>query len=262
MPTLTQHAPGTFCWPELYTADAKAAKAFYTALFGWQLKELPIDDKGAIYTIFTLDGHDVAALNDMMPVGGAQGIPPHWMPYVSTDSADTTAAKTKAGGGTVHKEPFDVMGIGRMAVLQDPTGATFCCWEAKGHWGVGVLDEPGALTWTELMTSDPAKAGPFYTQLFGWGTQVVPMGPAGDYTVFKRGEANAGGMMKTPPEAGNVPPNWTSYFMVTDPDATVAKAQELGAHVIVPPTDIPGIGRFAMLADPTGAAFAVIRYAS
>ncbi len=262
MPTLAQHAPGTVMWPELYTVDAKAAKAFYSALFGWQVKELPLDNGGVMYTVFTLDGRDCAALNDMMPADPTKGIPSHWLSYISTASADETASKVAAAGGTVHKQPFDVMGIGRMAVLQDPTGAYFCTWESKGSTGVGVLDEPGALTWTELMTGDPAKAGAFYSDVFGWQRQVMPMGPDGDYTVFKRGEANAAGMMKTPPQAGNVPPNWTVYFMVEDTDAMVTKAQSLGANVVVPPMDVPGIGRFAILADPTGAAFAIIKYAS
>lgn len=261
MPTLTQHAPGTFCWPELYTTDARAAKAFYSGLFGWEVKELPIDAT-SVYTIFTLHGQDCAALNDVMPADPAKGMPPNWMAYVSTESSDDTAAKVKAAGGKVIKEPFDVMDVGRMAVLQDPTGAVFCSWQPRGHIGVGVLDEPGALTWTELATTDPAKAGPFYKQVFGWGEEGFPMEGGASYTVFKRGEANAGGMMQMPPEMQGAPPMWTSYFLVEDCDKIADKAVDLGGKVFAPPMDVPGIGRMAWLADPQGAAFAIIKYAS
>lgn len=261
MPTLTQHAPGTFCWPELFTTDPNAAKKFYPALFGWSIKDIPMGPD-AVYTIFTREGQDVAACYGNSPDMVAQGVPPHWMAYVSTDSADQTAARVKANGGTVIKEPFDVPGVGRMAVLQDSTGATFCCWQSNGHIGVGVLDEPGALTWTELTTSDPKRAGEFYRGVFGWNGKQWPMGDGSDYTVFLRGEANAGGMMKTPAAMQGVPPCWTSYFMVENCDAMLEKAVKLGGKALTPAMDVPGIGRFAILADPQGAAFAVITYAA
>ena len=184
-------------------------------------------------------------------------MPPHWNAYLSVASADQATSRAKELGAQVMNEPFDVMDVGRMAVLQDPTGAVFSVWEAKKHAGAGVLDEPGSLVWTELMTRDPGKARAFYTALFGWGIQEMPM-PAGTYTMFQRGDKSAGGMMQMPDQVpAQVPAHWLSYFGVHDTDAMVARAQGMGGKVMVPPQDIPNMGRFAVLADPQGAVFAI-----
>ena len=153
--------------------------------------------------------------------------------------------------------PFDVMDVGRMAVIQDPQGAVVAVWQARKHVGAGVLDEPGALCWTELMTTDTNAASRFYTGLFGWTAEAMPMGPAA-YTLFKRGEKSAGGMMAIAPEMGPMPPSWLGYFAVVDCDESVAKAIMLGGKVAVSPTDVPGVGRFSVLHDPQGATFAIV----
>ena len=149
MPIVAAHEPGTFCWPELYTTDQVGSKIFYVRLFGWELRDIPMGPH-AVYTIFTLGGHDAAACYGTLPDMAQQGVRPHWIPYVWVASSDETAVRAKAAGGKVVKEPFDVPGVGRMAVLQDPTGATICAWETRGHHGIGVYQEPGALQWTEL----------------------------------------------------------------------------------------------------------------
>ena len=254
MATVTQHAPGTFCWPELATTDQSGAKAFYTALFGWTIVDTPMGEAG-VYTMLKKGGRDVGALVQM---GKEQaGMPPHWSAYVAVASADAVAEQAAALGAQVLMPPFDVMDVGRMAVIQDPQGATLALWQAIKHIGVGLLDEPGALCWTELMTTDAAAAERFYTNLFGWTAKAMPLGPT-TYTVFKRGDKPAGGMMEITSEMGPMPPNWLSYFAVTGCDATVARAIMLGGQVVVPPTDVPGIGRFAVLHDPQGATFAIV----
>jgi len=254
MATITQHAPGTFCWPELATTDQARAKEFYARLFGWSFDDSP-SGEGQVYTMLKLGERPVGALFQMGKE--QQDKPPHWASYVAVTSADETAATAKQLGGKLMMEPFDVMDVGRMAVIQDPQGAVVAVWQAKKHTGAGVLDEPGALCWTELMTSDTASAARFYTGLFGWTSEAKPMGPT-TYTVFKRGEKSAGGMMGISPEMGPVPPHWLAYFAVGDCDESVAEAIMLGGQVMVPPTDVPGVGRYAILTDPQGAAFAVI----
>lgn len=257
MATTTQHAPGTFCWPELATTDQPGAKTFYTRLFGWEFTDSEMGP-GEVYTMLKIGGRDVGALYNMRKEEREHGVPPHWNSYVAVANADQSAAKAKSLGGTLMAEPFDVMDLGRMAIIQDPTGAMFCIWQAKKHTGAGVLGEVGSLCWTELMTTDAGKARPFYTGLFGWKAEDKPMGPM-TYTVFKNGEVPAGGMMQITKDMGPVPSNWMVYFDVSDCDATVAKATSLGAKVNVPPMDIPEVGRFAMLIDPQGAYFAVIK---
>ena len=257
MAVVTKHEPGSFCWPELGTTDDGAAKKFYTTLFDWSFEDSPAGPD-MIYTMLKKKEKSVGALYKL----GAQqqGVPPHWNIYVAVASADETAKKAKELGGKVLMEPFDVMEFGRMAIIQDKQGATLCVWEAKKHIGAEIINEPGSLCWAELDTTDMKSAESFYTALFGWG--VKRGGEAANetpYTEWQRGGSSIGGMMTIPKEWGPVPPNWLVYFMVSDVDATVKKAGELGGHPIVPPTDIPKTGRFSVVGDPQGAVFAVFK---
>jgi Predicted enzyme related to lactoylglutathione lyase len=181
--------------------------------------------------------------------------------YVSVESADRSAARASELGGTVLAPAFDVMEAGRMAVIQDPTGGVLAVWEARKYPGAGLLGEPGALCWNELCTRDPARAGAFYGDLFGWGREAMPM-PGFEYTVVKRGDQPAGGLMPIQAEWGDMPPHWSVYFAVEDCDASAATATRLGGSVLTPPTDIPGVGRFAVLRDPQGANFSVLEAAA
>lgn len=252
-----EYAPGTFCWVELATSDGEAAKKFYTELFGWGFTDNPMGPD-MVYTMLKKADMEVGALYKMMPEMSAQGIPPHWMSYAATKNADEAAAKAQTLGGTVMQPPFDVMEHGRMAVIQDPTGAVFSLWQANHHKGAGLVNAPGSLCWNELMTTDTRKAADFYTGLFDWGKDVQNFGPM-EYTMFTNGGRPTSGMLQITPEMGNIPPNWLVYFAVDDCDASVQKASELGANVMKPADDIPGIGRFAILTDPQGANFAIIK---
>lgn len=256
--TITQHAPGTFCWPELATTDHEAARRFYSTLFGWDSSDSPLPD--GTYTIFKLAGRDVAAMALLRKEQKDAGVPPHWMAYVSVDDADAAARKAESLGAQILVKPFDVMEHGRMAVIRDPQGAVFCVWQAKKHPGVGVLNEVGALVWTELATPDTKGAASFYTSLLPWTPQAFP-GPM-EYTSFRRADGSgAGGMMPLTPEMKQhgVPPNWLSYFNVADCAATVEKVKSLGGRVMMGPETIPTVGTIAVFTDPQGAAFAVIQ---
>jgi uncharacterized protein len=255
---MSKYAPGTFCWVELATSDEAGAKKFYSALFGWEYLENPISD-GMNYVMCRLRGKDVAALYRMMPEMQQQGMPPNWMSYVAVADVDETAKKAQAAGATIMQPPMDVMEHGRMTVLQDPTGAVVSAWQAKQHIGATLVNVPGAFCWNELMTRDLAKAEAFYQQVFGWTTKHSDMGAMGTYVSLMVGDRPNGGMMKLPEQAGPVPPYWGVYFTVVDCDASVKKAQELGAKVVVPPMDIPDTGRFATLMDPQGAVFSIIK---
>ena len=252
MSEVTRHDPGRFSWVELATSDTAAAKTFYAGLFGWTAEDKPAGPD-MIYTTLRLRGLDVGALYAQEKAEAAQGVPPHWNLYVAVESADAAAAKAKELGGKVLLEPFDVMEHGRMSVIQDPTGAALCVWQPRQHIGLKVVNEPGAFCWGEVYTADTQEAGRFYTQLFGWTLKESP-----DYTEFHLGGEGVGGMMALKPEWGPMPAHWVPYFQVEDCDATAQKARSLGAKV-KDPQDIPDAGRFAMIADPTGAHSAVIR---
>ncbi len=252
-----QYSPGTFCWVDLGTTDGEAAKKFYTQLFDWEFTDHPAGPD-MVYTMLTLNGKEVAALYQMPPDMTAQGVPPYWLSYASVVNADESAAKAKSLGATLLKEPFDVFDAGRMAVIQDPAGAGFAIWQPVKHPGAAVVNLPNSFCWNELATNDVTKAGDFYADLFGWNRDVQSFGPI-EYTMFTNGGRPAGGMFAIQPEMGNIPPHWLVYFAVDDCDAKTQKANDLGAKTLKPPDDIPGIGRFSILTDPQGAAFAIIK---
>lgn len=254
MPEVTKYEPGAFSWAELATSDAAGAKAFYTKLFGWSYFDSPAGPD-MIYTRLQKNSKDVGALYPIRP--DQKGMPPNWGAYFTVASADESAKRAADAGGKVLMAPFDVMDYGRMAVIQDPQGAFFSVWEARKHAGAQVAGEASAPCWVELDTTDTAAAERFYTRLFPWTAKK-----GGDYTEWQLGGASIGGMMKIPSEWGAVPPNWLVYFMVDDADAAVAKAGGLGATPIVPPMDIPNMGRFSVMKDPQGAVFAVFAVTS
>jgi len=250
MPERKSTTPGSFCWPEIATTDRKRATVFYGELFGWDIRTVP----GGFYGIAHRKGLSVAGLYELMPDQVAKGVPPHWTGYVRVASADAKAKESAALGGRVLAPPFDIPGVGRMAMIEDPTGACFALWESKGHEGVALVDEPGAPCWYELATSDPAKAKAFYSGLFGWTWKESP-----GYAEFDNGRENAGGMMALRPEEKGIPSHWRIYIQVEDCDAIAAACVALGGKVHVPPMDIPCVGRFAVLNAPDGAYFSVIR---
>ncbi|MCZ6691004.1 MAG: VOC family protein [Planctomycetota bacterium] len=251
------HAPGTFCWAELSTSDAAGAKSFYSELMGWETHDDPIPGAGT-YTMCILEGGNVGALYELTPEMKSQGVKPHWLSYVTVESASASAGKAKELGGTVIKDAFDVFDIGSMAVLQDPTGATLALWQPKKHQGTAHTDgKPGSVCWNELATRDMDRAGKFYADLFGWNPMVKDMGPH-KYTMMMNGEEQAAGILQMSEEWGEMPSHWMVYFSVANCDSSAEKAKGLGAEVKVPPTDIPPVGRFSVIQDPQGAICSII----
>jgi uncharacterized protein len=256
MTTKTDYAPGTPSWVDLGTTDIAAAQGFYGPLFGWEFEDQHQDPDGqVVYCLAKLGGRNAAGLMEQPPGQRDMGVPPSWNSYVSVADADAATAKVEGAGGTVFMPPMDVMDAGRMSVFADPTGAVIGTWQPKQHLGAEVVNEPGALTWNELISPDVETAAAFYNQVFGWKHRTQQMGPM-TYTEFLLDDQSiAGGM---PPPMEGIPPMWGVYFAVADCDATVADAKRRGASVIAEPVDIPP-GRFAVLADPQGAVFSVIK---
>ncbi len=254
MQEVVSYPPATFSWVDLATTNPDAAKQFYTQLFGWTYEDMPVSEDGSmVYTMLKLDGRDVAALSAMPP--GMEGIPPHWSSYITVDNLEESIAKAEAAGGTVIMPAMDVMDAGRMVGIQDPTGAVFYLWQSGTHIGAKLVNMPGTLCWNELLSHDVAKAGQFYTDLFGW---TVQKDANSDYLMFMNNGRAAAGMMQIQAEWGDMPSNWSVYFAVEDCDTSAAKAAELGGNILNPPSDIPGTGRFALVQDPQGAIFSII----
>lgn len=251
-----RYKPGNFCWVELGTTNPGAAKTFYKELFNWDYFDAPMGPD-MTYTLININGKEIGGLYQLMSDMLAQGVPPHWLSYISVTNADDATGQATAAGATVMKGPFDVSDAGRMSVIQDPTGAVFALWQPKDNQGSDACREIGSFCWNELGTNDTQKAADFYSTLFGWGREAFP-GPM-EYTVFKNGDEGIAGMYQITPEMGPIPPHWMVYFAVNDCDATVQKATDAGGSVIKPAESIPGVGRFAILRDPTSAVFAVLK---
>jgi len=252
----TSYAPGTPCWVELSgTPDVEASQSFYRELLGWEMPEQPNSDQLGGYRRAKLGGRDVAGVSPRMD----DGQPTVWATYVSVADAEATVAKVHEAGGTSITEPMDVVGLGTMAVFTDPTGAVFGIWQPGTFAGAELVNEPGAFAWNELGTRDVGAAKEFYGAVFGWGFEDHDMGEMGTYTEWKQGDASIGGMMDVSGRLPDqVPAHWLVYFAVENADAAVETAKSAGGAVSFGPIDIPA-GRFAIVTDPHGAAFAVIQ---
>ncbi|MGA7293776.1 MAG: VOC family protein [Terriglobales bacterium] len=259
MTNIDKHPAGSFCWIELHTSDQPAAKSFYNALFGWEAHDMPMGPND-FYTIFKLQGRDAAAGCTLRPEHRAQNVPPHWAIYVAVDDADTAAAKAAQLRGKVLAPAFDVMDAGRMAIVQDPTGAKFCIWQANRNTGIGIAHVHGTLCWADLSTADPKLASGFYAGLFGWQVAADPKDKSG-YLHIKNGEQFIGGVPPASYRQPGFPPHWLAYFQVDDVDVTANKAKEAGAKLYLPPMTMEGVGRMSVIADPQGAVFAIFKSA-
>lgn len=252
MTDYTAHVPGTPSWADVSTSDLAAAVEFYTTLFGWTAQDM--GEEAGHYTTFSLRGKPVAAATPPMEAGA----PVAWTTYISVDDVDKIVEVATSAGATSVMPPMDVMDLGRMGLLVDPTGAFIGLWQPRSYIGAQIMGEPGSLGWFELVTRQPDAGRDFYTEVLGWTAQTMPMGDF-DYTVFNLGDKSVGGLVAmddTMP--ADVPSHWLPYFEVGDADATVAQATKLGGSVRVPLTTVPTVGRFGILTDPQGGTFAII----
>ena len=254
MPKIESYAQGTPSYIELQTPDQQAARTFYGGLFGWEVDEVPLDDQGNVYLTAAVQGDAVAGIGGQM--AELAGHPAFWGVYLAVDDVDATTARVADAGGKVEAGPFDVMEHGRMASIQDPTGARVNLWQARAHIGTARANEPGTPIWNELITPDAATATKFYTDVLGVGWETMGM-EAGSYTCLVAGGRQVGGVMAPPMEG--MPPHWNVYFNVESADDTVARAHELGGNVVAPAFDVPGVGRMAVVADPQGAMFSLMQ---
>lgn len=240
-------------WQDQSSADAAQAAEFYAGLFGWDVDE-PDEEHGG-YRNAHLNGKRVAGITPQMGPG-----PAFWSTYIKVDDSAAVTELVSANGGRVFVEPMNIAPFGTMAVYLDPTGAAIGTWKPEEHTGAQVRGESGAATWHELLTTDVAAATAFYTAVFGWTAHSH--GPAdgpGGYTEFRVSDKVVAGMMARPPMMpAEVPDHWAVYFAVDDTDAVAAKVAELGGKVLTGPMDIPP-GRFAAVADPTGASFNILK---
>jgi len=256
-----KHAPGNFCWVELATTDQAAAESFYSKIFGWSADNIPVSETES-YTIYQLEGRHAAAACTLRSEQLQHGVSPHWGVYIAVQNADASAARAAELGGKILAGPFDVGDAGRMASIQDSTGAAFSIWQAGVNPGIGIAGKHGTLCWCDLNTPDQARAGQFYAGLFNWQIVKEDEDPAHNYWHIKNGEEFIGGIPPASHLRPGTPAHWLAYFNVSDCDLTAGEARQLGATLYMPPTDFEDVGRVSVLADPQGATFAIFKAAA
>jgi hypothetical protein len=252
------YEPGVPCWVDTLQPDHEAALSFYGELFGWEFAGSGPGE----YHVARLRGRDVAGVG-LQPANGGSSMPA-WNTYVAVDNADEAAARATDAGGTVVMDPFDVLPAGRMAVIADPDGATFCIWEARDRQGAQLVNEPSAWSMSVLNSRYPERAKTFYGALFGWTTESFAM-PGGEISMWRL-PGYVGGEPEQPVSREvvaammqadeSVPPHWSADFWIADLDGAVARMPDLGGRVIQEPYDVPGTGlRQGVLADPADTVF-------
>jgi predicted enzyme related to lactoylglutathione lyase len=243
-------------WVDLATPDPEGSREFYSKLLGWQMTVSSDPQYG---------GYATAKLGDRS-VGGIgpkqdEHAPTAWSLYIGAQDVDALAGRVAEAGGTIVAPAFDVGDQGRMAVLQDPTGGTIALWQWS-EMGDFLADAPNAFGWAELNARGVERAIPFYERLFGWshktseGTDDSP--PYTEFTLD--GESIAGAWEMSPMVPAEVPSYWQVYFNVDDVDGAFRRAVDAGGSETVAPQDFPG-GRFAILSDPQGASFGLLKTA-
>ena len=251
--TVVVNAP---VWIDLGSTDPKAAREFYTKLFGWKA-EPEKDPAAGGYAMARFGDKDVAGIGGKQP---GDPSPSAWSLYIGTTDVNALAKKIEAAGGKVIAPGFDVMDVGRMAVFQDPSGAFISAWQPNTMNGFDVQGKHGSFAWAELNSRGLDRAEPFYEKVFGWGEKKSSMGEGlGDYTEFKLNDQSILGALEMMPMVPKeVPSYWLVYFAVDDVDKAHEKAVSLGAKEMLAPQDYPG-GRYSIIADPTGAAFGLMK---
>src|ERR1700682_4447443 len=176
-------------WVDLATTDAAAAREFYSKVFGWKIEVNPDPQYGG-YGMGEVGGKRVAGIGPKM----SPDAPTAWSIYIATDDADALAKKAQAAGGKVVAPPFDVGDQGRMAAIQDPSGAVIYIWQATAVSAPPPVGEPNTFGWAELSARGVDKAIPFYQKVFGWTPHANDMGPdQPPYTELQLGGESVGG---------------------------------------------------------------------
>jgi predicted enzyme related to lactoylglutathione lyase len=245
---------GKFVWFEHRSPDSAAATRFYASLFGWSISTMDMGG-GPPYCMISNGSQGIGGISDT-----AKGTPAAWMSYLSVADVDASAKAAQAAGAQLVMVPTDFGNVGRGATLIDPTGGAFSLWKSAQGDPPDVETVPdGNWYWNELWTGDTDKARSFYQTVFGYGIDSMDMGPGGTYTMLMKDDKARAGLTQSARAGART--LWLPYVLVAQCDAALAKAVQLGAQQLVPATDIPQIGRFAIVADPTGAAIAFMNRA-
>lgn len=241
-----------FCWFEITSTDKDAAIAFYPEVVGWKTQGMDMGPMGT-YTMFV--GSDVSRGGFAEAQGGA---PSHWNAYLRVDDVDASTAAALEHGGTVLLAPMDMGSVGRMSIVASPSGAAFSLFrEGDPATSTDAPNNLGGIHWTELHSTDVDADLAWLQAVFGYETSTMPLPDGSTYYLLNSGPgATAGGLMaQMNPGA---PSHWLSWVWVDDVDAALLRVGANGGKALSEAMDMAGIGRMAVVADPTGGVFGVI----
>lgn len=228
---------GQLCWLDMKTHRTDETKRFYRALLGWQFKDEALS--GRSYTKIRVGQDELGGLTSLTSPIFPEGTEPHVSFYLAVDDVDQTAVKAVNLGGVLLLEAFDVPNHGRMATIQDPTGAVFSIWETRGFQGMSAFSETkGVPGWFELVTPDLDTSARFYSELFNWSLDM--RNTSNEYLLFNIGGQIAGGMKAISNEMIDTSCTWRVYYTVTDCRDMLVKAQSLGVKLLLNTEEKPG----------------------
>jgi hypothetical protein len=245
----------SFIWYELMTSDTEAAKAFYSAVVGWETKGF---EGGGDYTILEANGRGVGGLMPIPEDARQAGARPVWFGYIAVGDVDAEAARIVEAGGKLYREIMDVPTVGRIAMVADPQGAPFYLIAPAGEAQAPVPPmSDGHVAWHELHTTDWEAAFDFYSSRFGWAkAEAMDMGPMGIYQIVSADGPNWIGAMYNADTFGR--PGWLYYFVVGDIDEAAERVRAAGGEVLDGPMEVPGNAWVVQGRDPQGALFALV----
>ena len=243
---------GDFCWYELMTPNPESAQAFYSSVLGWKLKDAGVP--GMNYGLIHVGDTQIGGIMEVQP-----GAEPGWRGYIAADDVDAQTERVRQMGGTVHRQPGDIPGVGRFSVVADPHGAVFFLFHGNTS-APPRMDPaaPGAVSWQELRAGSLEQAWKFYEDMFGWQkSQAFDMGPMGVYQTFSTNKVQpmTGGMMTN---AEGSPAMWVFTFTVADIKQAIERVRSAGGTVRMGPVQVPGGRWTAQCADPQGVSFGML----
>ncbi|MEZ5977793.1 MAG: VOC family protein [Planctomycetota bacterium] len=241
---------GYFCWHDYVSPATAKGSAYYGELLGWKTWDMPLGD--TTYTFLKANDDDQSTFGGLEEADG--GARSRWRSYVAVEDLDAMVARTAELGGKVVQPPREIPGIGRHALVADPTGAVLALYQGNEPRPAREGMTEAMPCWMELLSQDAKGSVAFLTALLGWTTRTKQVDGGHDYTMLMQGDLGVGGVMQAPTK--EIPSHWYPFFMTGDLAAAHERATRLGGTSCMPPTEIgDGMGSFAIVNDPNGAVF-------
>lgn len=248
---------GDFCWVEHASPDPAETSRFYTSLLGWldlSIEQVPVSG----YRILAAGEEWLAGVLPMTEEQLGEDHSGRWISFVRVEDLSRTLQRAGKLGARLCGAKRAIDGFGRAAVLQDPQGVIFALWQPDPLPAADYVGSPGQPCWFEISCSDAEAAAAFFQSLFGWEVERSVSAEGEDFWILRNQGLVIGGLQEMEESFGAAPAQCLPFLSVRDCDATILAAKEAGAYVVLIPTELPGVGRHAVLEDSSGAAFGIL----